>query len=165
MRREAKGACWDEAKHTRHLGDKTASSPLSGSTTSFIGNVDSGRRRGCYQLTRSESQGKGREADKLSGAWELCQARAHDLPCFVLADHSWGCGLLSGCGLVPGAEWRGVGGDGQPSPSDVPPNVSCLYFPPKVYTRIPHIMVLYPLCWRGTLWESDESQHLLLWKM
>lgn len=104
MRREGKGAC---AKHTWHLSNKTASSPRSGSATSFIGNVDSGRRGGCYQLTRSEPQGKGRAADKLSGAWELRQARAHDLPSFVLADHSWGCGRLSGSGLVPGVPGAG----------------------------------------------------------
>lgn len=37
--------------------------------------VDSGRRGRCYQLTRPQCQGKGRAADKLSGAWKLLQVQ------------------------------------------------------------------------------------------
>lgn len=60
-----------------------------GAAPSFTvpGSVDSGKRGGCYQLARSEPQGKGRTADKLSGAWALLQAQhtTHLLPWLITA--------------------------------------------------------------------------------
>lgn len=140
MRREANGPAEMKAKHTCCLSNTAAFNPLSRSCHQLhrppAGRVDSGSRGGCYQLSRSEPQGKGRVADKLSGAWEPLQAQAHDPPpCFSLAN-SWGCGGSSSLGLRP----RPEGGRRQ---LYVPLNMSCLNFLPNVQVRIPEHHVLY----------------------
>lgn len=116
------------------LSDNMASDPLSRSSASFTGSpsVDSGNREGCYRLTRSELQGKVRAADKLSRAWELRQAQAHDPRHFSLADQA---------GLRPGTPGDGGGGE-RPlvHPPNVPPNTSCLCFLPNVKMRIPVLL-------------------------